>query len=185
MAQRVKRLPTTQETWVWSLGREDPPEKEMATHSNTLAWKILARTDAEGETPILWPPDAKSWLIWKDPDAGKDWRREEKGSAEDEMVGWHHWPDGHEFKQAPGIGDGQGSLACCSPWGRKESDTTEQLNWTDYIKQINNRALLYSRGNSTEYSVMTYMGKECQKQWICHTALQRKLSWHCKSATFQ
>ena len=72
--------------------------------------------------------DAKNWLIWKDPDAVKDWRQEEKGTTEDEMVGWHHWLDGHEFEQAPGDGEGQGSLACCGPWGHKESDTTERLN---------------------------------------------------------
>ena len=89
------------------------------------------RTDAEAEAPILWPPHAKSWLIWKDPDAGKDWRQEEKGTTEDEMVGWHHLLDGHEFEQALGVGDGQGSLACCSPWGHKKSDMTEWLNWTD------------------------------------------------------
>ena len=88
-------------------------------------------TDAEAETPILWPPDVKSWLIWKEPDAGKDWRQEEKGMTEDEMVGWHYRLSGHEFEQALGVGDGQGSLACCSPWGRKESDKTEQLNLTD------------------------------------------------------
>ena len=75
--------------------------------------------------------NAKNWLIWKGPDAGKDWRQEEKGTTEDEMVGWHHRLDGHEFEQASGVGDGQGSLPCCSPWGHKESDTTEQLNWTD------------------------------------------------------
>ena len=73
----------------------------------------------------------KDWLIGKDPDAGKDWRQEEKGATEDEMVGWHHQLNGNEFEQAPGIGDGQGSLVCCSPWGHKESDTTEQLNWTE------------------------------------------------------
>ena len=81
------------------------------------------------DTPVLWPPDVKNWLTRKDPDAGKDWRREEKGMTEDEMVGWHHWLNGYEFEQAPGVGDGQRTLACCSPWGRKESDTTEQLNW--------------------------------------------------------
>ena len=91
-------------------------------------WISSGRTDAEAETPILWPPDAKNWLIWKDPDAGKDWRQEEKGTTEDELVGWHHWHDGHEFEQAPGVGDGQGGLACCSPWSHKELDTTEQLN---------------------------------------------------------
>ena len=79
----------------------------------------------------LWPPDAKNWLIRKDLDAGQDWRQEEKGTTEDEMVGWHHWFDGHEFEQVSGVGNGQGSLVCCNPWGRKESDTTELLNWTE------------------------------------------------------
>ena len=92
-------------------------------------WIFIRRTDAEAETPILWPSDTKSWLIGKDPDAGKDWRQEEKGMTEDEVVGWHHWLNGHEFEQALGVGDGQGSLVCCSPWGCKESDTTERLNW--------------------------------------------------------
>ena len=77
------------------------------------------------------PPDAKNWLIGKDPDAGKDWRQKAKGTTEDEMVGWHHWHDGHEFEQAPGVGDGQGGLACCDSWGLKELDTTEWLNWTE------------------------------------------------------
>ena len=89
------------------------------------------RTDAETETPVLWPPDEKNWLTWKETDAGKDWRQEEKGMTEDEMVGWHHWLIGHEFEQALGVGDGQGGLACCSPWGHKELDITEQLNWTE------------------------------------------------------
>ena len=79
----------------------------------------------------FWPPDAKSWLIWKDPDVGKDWRQEEKGMTEDEMAGWHHRLDGHEFEWTPGVGDGQGGLVWCDSWGRKESDTTEQLNWTE------------------------------------------------------
>ena len=91
------------------------------------SWIFIGRTDAAPEAPILWLPDAKNWLIWKDPDAGKDWRRE-KGMTEDEMAGWHHQLYGHEFEQAPGFGDGQGSLACYSPWDRKESDTTEWLN---------------------------------------------------------
>ena len=89
--------------------------------------------DAEAETSILWLPDAKNWLFGKDPDAGKDWRQEEKGMTEDEMAGWHHWLYGHELELAPGIGDGEGSPVCCSPWGRKESDMTEQLNWTDRL----------------------------------------------------
>ena len=94
------------------------------------SWIFIGRTDAEAKTPILWPPDAKSWLIWKDPDVGKDWGQE-KGTTEDEMVGWHHWLDGHGFGWTPGAGDGQGGLVCCSSWGRKESDMSEWLNWTE------------------------------------------------------
>ena len=92
------------------------------------SWIFIGRTDPEVETPILWPPDAKNWFTGKDPDAGKDWRQEEKGMTEDETVGWHHWLNGHEFEQAPGVGDGQGGLVCCSSWCRKESDMTEQQN---------------------------------------------------------
>ena len=95
------------------------------------SWILIGRTDAKAEAPILWSPNVKNWLTGKDPDAEKDRRQEEKGMTEDEMVGWHHWLDGHEFEQALGVGDGQGSLTCCSPWGHKESDTTEQLNWID------------------------------------------------------
>ena len=98
------------------------------------SWIFIGRTDAEAETLKLWPLDMKNWLLRKDPDAGKDWRWEEKGITENEMIGWHHWLNGHEFEQAPGVGDGQGSLACCSPWGCKESDMTERLNWTDTWK---------------------------------------------------
>ena len=95
------------------------------------SWVFIGRTDVETETLKFWPPDAKSWLIWKDPDVGKDWRQEEKGTTEDEMVWWHHWLNGHEFEQTLGVGDGQASLACCSPWGCKEFDTTERLSWTE------------------------------------------------------
>ena len=91
------------------------------------SWIFIGRTDAEVEAPIFWPPDAKSWLIRKDPDAGKDWRQEKKGMTEDDMVGWYYQLNGHEFEQAPGD-EGQGCLACCSPWGHKESDLTEWLN---------------------------------------------------------
>ena len=95
------------------------------------SWVFIGRTDAEAETPILWPPDAKSWLIWKDPDARKDWRGEEKGMTEDEMVGWHHQLEGHGFGWTLAVGDGQGGLVCCGSWDLKESYTTEQLNWTE------------------------------------------------------
>ena len=94
---------------------------------------FIGRADAEAETPIFWPPGAKNWLIGKDPDAGKDRRQEEKGMREDEMAGWHHRLDGLEFEWTPGVVDGQGGLAFCSSWGRKELDTTEWLNWTRHI----------------------------------------------------
>ena len=93
-------------------------------------WIFIGRTDVEAETPILWPPDVNSWLIGKDPDSGRDWRQEEKGMTEDEMAGWHHWLDGHDFECTPGVSDGQGGLACCNSWGHKESDTTGWLNWS-------------------------------------------------------
>ena len=95
------------------------------------SWIFIGRTNAEAEAPILWPPDVKDWLIGKDPDAGKDWRQEEKGTTEDKMAGWHHQLYGHEFEQALGVGDGQGSLVCCSPWDHKELNMTEKLNWTE------------------------------------------------------
>ena len=118
---------------------ESPLDSKEITAVNPIGnqpWIFIGRTDAEAETPILWPHDMKNWLIWKDPDAGKDWRWEEKASTEDEMVGWHHQLNGYEFEQALGVGDGQGSLACCSLWGLKELDTIEWLNWTE-LKAIN------------------------------------------------
>ena len=95
--------------------KEIPPVHPKGDQS----WVFIGRSDDEAETPIIWPPDAKNWLIRKDPDAGKDWRQEDKGMTEDEMVGWHHRIDGHDSGQALGAGDGQGSLVCCSPWGRR------------------------------------------------------------------
>ena len=101
------------------------------------SWVFFGRTDTEAETPVLWPPHVKSWLIGKDSDAGRDWGQEEKGTTEDEMVGWHHRLNGHEFEWSPGVGDRQRGLACCSSWGRKESDTTERLNWTELKRHKN------------------------------------------------
>ena len=100
------------------------------------SWVFRERTDAEAETPILWPPDAKSWLTVKDPDARKDWGQEEKGTTEAEMAGWHHQLDGHGFEWTPGFGNGQGGLVCCGSWGRKELDTTEWLNLTESWNKI-------------------------------------------------
>ena len=97
------------------------------------SWILIGRTDAEAEAPILWPPDGKNCLIWKDSDPGKDWGQEEKETTEDEMVRWHHRLNGHEFEQVLGVGVGQESLVCCSPWGCKELDMTEQLNWTESL----------------------------------------------------
>ena len=99
------------------------------------SWVFIGRTDAEAETPILWPPHVKSWLSGKDPDAGRDWGQEEKGTTEDEIAGWHHRL-GHEFEWTLGVGDGQEGLACCGSWGCKESDTAEWLNWTDRDKSV-------------------------------------------------
>ena len=99
------------------------------------SWIFIGRTDAKAEAPILWPSDAKNWLLRKDPGVGKDWRHDKKGTIEDEIAGWYHWFNGHEFEQALGVGDGQGGLACCSPRGHKELDTTEWLNWNDFAQE--------------------------------------------------
>ena len=117
------------ELWCWRRLLRVPWTARRSNQS--ILKEIIERTDAEAETPILWPPHVKSWPIGKDPDAGRDWGQEEKGTTEDEMVGWHHWLNGHEFGWTLGVGDGQGGLACCSPWGCKELDTTKWLNWTE------------------------------------------------------
>ena len=111
----------------------DCKEIQLVHSKGNQSWIFIGRTDAEAEAPILWPPDGQNWLIGKDPDAGNDWRQEEKGTTEDKMVRWHHWLNGYEFEQALRVGDGQGSLACCSPCDHKESHITEWLNWTKFI----------------------------------------------------
>ena len=114
------------ELWCWRLLKSPLDNKEIkpVQPKGNQPWIFIGRTDAEAETVILWPPDGKSWLTGKDPDAGKDWRQEEKGMTEDEMVGWYHRLNGHEFELTLGGSEGQGSLACCSPWDCKESDMT-------------------------------------------------------------
>ena len=109
----------------------DYKEIKPVNPKENKSWIFTGRTDAKAETPILWPPDAKNWLIWKDPDAGKDWRQEKKGTTENEMFAWHHRLNRHEFEQPLGVGEEQGSLVRCSPWGCKESDPTEGPNLTD------------------------------------------------------
>ena len=108
-------------------------EIQPAHSKGAQSWVFIRRTDAKAETPILWPPHGKSWLIGKDPDAGRDWGQGEKGTTEDEMAGWHHRLDAHGFGWTLGVGDGQGGLACYNSWGGKQSDTTEWLNWTDWV----------------------------------------------------
>ena len=117
------------ELWCWKTLESPLESKEIKSvyPKGNHSWIFIGRTDVEAEAPLLWPPDAKSWLTGKDPDGGKDWRQEEKGMTEDEMVGWNHWLSGYEFKQALGAGDGQGSLMCYCLWGCKESDRTEWL----------------------------------------------------------
>ena len=124
------------ELWCWRRLLRVPWTARRSNQS-IQSWMFIGKTDIEAKTPILWPPHVKSWLIWKDPDAGKDWGQEEKGTTEDKMVGWHHRHNGHGFGWTLGI-DGQGGLACCSSWGCKESDMTEQLNWpvTQRIKEF-------------------------------------------------
>ena len=107
----------------------DCKEIQPVHSKGNQSWIFIGRTDAEAETPILWQPDTENWLIGKDPDAGKGWRQEEKGTTDNEMEGWHHWLGGHEFEQALGVGEGQGRLECCRPWSCKESDMTEWLNY--------------------------------------------------------
>ena len=114
----------------------DSKEIQPVNPKGNQSWVFIGRTDAEGEAPILWPPDVKSWLIKKDPDSGKDWRQEETGTTEDEMVGWHHRLNGREFDQTMGDGEGQGSLAWCNPWGLKELDMTACLSNSNKNKMV-------------------------------------------------
>ena len=137
--------------WTVVLGKTleshlDCKEIQPVHPKGNQSWIFIGRTDAEAETPILWSPDVKHWLFGKDPDAGKDWRQEEKGTTEDELVGWHHWLNGHESERTLGVGDGQGGLACCDSWGCKELDRTEWLIWTDHL------FLTLSGGIWTKYS---------------------------------
>ena len=121
------------EVWCWSRLESSLDSKEIkpVNPKGNQSWIFIGRTEAEA--PTFWPPDVKRWLIGKDPDSGKNWGQEEKETTEDEMAGWHHRPDGHGFGWTLGVGDGQEGLACCSSWGYKESDMTEQLNWTEWL----------------------------------------------------
>ena len=117
-------------------------------------WVFFGRNDAKAETPVLWPVHAKSWLIGKDSDAGREWGQEEKGTTQDEMAGWHHWLDGRESEWTPEVGDGQGGLACCDSWGRKESYTTEWLNWTELNAYPSKTLSKTCRGRNTSKLIL-------------------------------
>jgi len=130
------------------------------------SWDFFGRNDAKAETPVLWPLHSKSWLIGKDSGAGRDWGQEEKGTTEDEMAGWHHWLDGRESQWTPGVGDGQGSLACCDSWGCKESDTTEWLIWSEHGQWVWERKVK-----------VIFMVAGCQNFYPCNNAFFSR----CKS----
>ena len=127
--RRLLRVP-------WTTRRSNPVHPK-----GDQSWMFIGRTYAEAETPILGVPHAKNWLIGKDPDAGRNWEQEEKGTSEDEMHGWHHRLNGREFEWTPGVGGGQGGLVCCETWGHKESDMTELLNWTEHKEKNGQRFL--------------------------------------------
>ena len=162
----------------WTVVLEKTPESPLDCKEiqpvrlkGNQSWIFIGGTDVDAESPILWPPDSESWLIWRDPDAGKDWGQEEKGTTEDEMVWWHHWHNGHGFGWTPGVGDGQGGLVCCSSWGCKELDTTEQLNWTELYLTVSIfkcSAVLIDRQHDRTLSVIYHMHPETLEYWLSH-----------------
>ena len=126
-------------------------------------WVFIGRTDAKAETAILWPPHAKSWLIGKDSDAGRDWGHEEKGTTEDEMAGWHHRLDGHEFEWTLGVSDGQGGLACCCSWSHKQLDMTERLNWTELKSRGEDERKWWSDKQESDCESIMASGGHCKR----------------------
>ena len=143
--------------------KEIQPVHPKGDHS----WVFNGGTDVEAETPILWPPDVKSWLIWKDPDAGKDWGQEKKGTTEDELVGWHHWLDGNGFGWTPGVGDGQGGLACCGPCGhRVGQDWTTEVNWRKLIA-FQFSFVLFVRVGVQDLHVRMEIGRASTVPFVC------------------
>ena len=149
----------------------DCKEIKPVNPKGNQSWIFIGRADAEAEASVLWPPDEKNCLVGKNPYSGKDWRQEEKGLTEDEMVWWHHWLDGHDCEQTPGVGDGQVSLACCSPWGLKESDMTEQLNWTDLVMSIC-RVVSFVFGRECLLCPVCSLGKTLLAFALLHFVLQ-------------
>ena len=169
------------ELWCWRRLESSLDFKEIkpVNPKGNQHWIFIGRTDAETEAPILWLPDTKNWLLGKNPDSGKDWKQEEKGTIEEEVVGWHHCLDGHEFEQALRVGDGQGSLACCSPWGREESDTTEQLNWTDEINNYTSVKTLIPMAGLLSSSAVSKFWKQSsgRQHWSTVKGSQSRTAW--------
>ena len=163
----------------WTVVLENPlqdldcKEIKPVNPKGNKSWIFIGRTDAEAAASVLWPPDVKNCLVGKDPDSGKDWRREEKGLTEDEMVGWHHWFDGHDCERTPGVGDRQVSLACCSPWGLKESDMTEQLSWTDSVMSVC-RVVSFVFGREYLLCPVRSLGRTLLAFALLHFVLQRQ-----------
>ena len=162
----------------------DCNEVQLVHPKGDQSWVFIGRTDAKAETPVLWPPHAKSWLTGKDPDAGRDWGQEEKGTTEDEMAGWHHRLNGHEFEWTLGVDDGQAGLACFDSWSRKESDTTEWLNWTEANtcpenkhlgKDISKYCLYYMILRKTEYSNYSTLVHKYQVLILCWLFIWKSL----------
>ena len=142
-------------------------------------WVFFGRNDAKAETPVLWPPHVKRWLLGKDSDAGRDWGQEEKGTTEDEMAGWHHRLDGHEFEWTLGVGDGQGGLACCNSWGRKELDMIERLNWTELSLTLQGASLVAQTVKNPPAMQETWVQFLC-----CEDPLEKGMATHSNVLTW-
>ena len=174
------------ELWCWRRLLRVPWTARRSNQSilKETSWVFIGRTDAEAETPIFWPPNAKSWLFGKDPDAGRDWGQEEKETTEDEMAGWHHRLDAHEFGWTPGVGDGQGGLACCDSWSRKASDTTERLNWTEDVLPKSLSMRNYNTQNSPKNAYATSIPRPSPRGPLGHVVHAFGLARWAPSAFF-
>ena len=164
----------------------DSKEVQPVHPKGNQSWMFNGRTNVEAETPIHWPPDTKNWLIGKHPDAGKDWRWEEKGTTEDEMVGWHHWLNGHEFESTLGVGDEQGGRECYSLWGRKELDTTEWLSWTELMLTLSgiDASVLPSSLPRTAFSIIALLPLKDRDRCIKRKHMARVVRYSNKNRKY-
>ena len=178
------------ELWCWRRLLRVPWTARRSTQS--ILKEISPGISLEAETPVLWPPHVKNWLIGKDSDAGRDWGQEEKGMTEDEMAGWHHWLDGCEYEWTPGVGVGQGGLACCDSWGLKELDTTEWLNWIAQVKKelyeyqrvnpglnkpYSNEDIFFFRWNILTGNFMRDTKEDANNQWCPTVSSSVSITW--------